>query len=140
MAFRWMVGALFLAACTAAGPTIQVRSDRTTYEVGGRVVVTIRNGTRDTLWLQTCRSRVQHRSDRLTWIANFARSCDGDGDSRQGTRPIPPGTSGGDTLLVGSNADAGLGRVQLRLRNSEGRVLDDTLSVSNTFDIRTRRP
>jgi len=138
--FRWIVGALLMAACTAAGPTIQVRSDRATYDVGDQVVVTIRNDTQDTILLEICRGRVHHTSDGQTWVANFARSCDSNGDWRQGTRPIPPATSGHDTLLVGSSADASLGRVVLRLRDSNGRVLDDTLSVSNTFEIRTRRP
>ncbi len=86
-----MVGTLCIAACTRDGATIQVRTDRASYQAGDRVVVTITNATPDTVLLVFCGSRSEHTTDGQRWIANVARSCGGDviggaapGLSRQG--------------------------------------------------------
>jgi len=135
-----MVALLLIAACASSAPIIRVRSDQSQYAWGDRVFVTVTNGTRDTVLNDRCGGEVQDTRDGRTWKANFGRECDDFGRGwRARAQIIPPGASRVDTLTA-MPADTGVGRVKLLLRDTQGRLLADTLRESNTFKVggRTR--
>ena len=135
-----MTGLLLLAACASSVPIIQVRTDRSWYAWGDRVVVTVTNHTRDTVLNDRCGGEVQDLRDAPIWKINFGRECDDFGRGwRARAQVIPPGASGVDTLTA-MPADTGVGRVKLLLRDTRGRELPDTLRVSNTFMVGERTP
>ncbi len=121
-------------------PTIEVRSDRSRYAWGDRVVVTVMNGTRDTVLNDRCGGEVQDLGDAPTWKINFMRECDDFGRGwRARAQVIPPGAATTDTLTA-MPADSGVGRVKLLLRDTRGRELPEALRVSNIFKVGGQTP
>ena len=133
---RCMVVVLAIAACTPGAGTIQVRTEGTSYRAGDQVIVTITNGTPDTILLMLCGSRSEHMDEGQRWTASVARSCvhQGDGGGAPGrSRHEPPRGMPSSSARAWSR-----GRVRLHRRHPDGRVVQDFLSVSNTFEIQQR--
>jgi len=67
----------------------------------------------------------------------MGRGCDDFGARwRQFAQAIAPGVTVLDTLFVSGNASPGRWRAVLLLRDTAGRVLPDSLRMSNLFQVR----
>jgi len=125
---------LLAAACSAAGGAsgrsasstaarVQVQATRSHYAPGARLVLLVRNRSRDTVFNDACGGTVE-----AVGGADVAmgRECDDFGAAgwRRTSRPIAPGRTGRDsTLFIPLAAPPGSWRAVLLLRDRQGTPL-----------------
>ena len=135
------VVAVVLGACLGPeAPSVRVLTDRDHYTYLDPVLVTVANGTSDSVYQELCEGALEgYGNDGYTWSTSFGEvhSCANPaGIAISRRRLVPPHGAVLDTFFINARAYSGRWRINLGVYDAAGVRLPDAQRISKEFTVR----